>query len=185
MAEEKILKVNLRKDISKAPVYDRAKRAVAAVRDFVKKHSRSDDIKIGKYLNQYIKKNGPRNPPVSYNLRIEKDEGIVKVELADAPREEKKVEKKQGLRERLLGEKAGKKAVVEKEETIEDKLEEEKKEVLKEKADENVIKKESKNKKADIKEMKESDKEKDVMTGQEAIVSKTQKPTHEKKKVKK
>jgi len=187
MAEDVILNVNIRKEILKVPVYRKAKKAIAAIKKFVKKNTRLDNISIGKYLNMEITKNGMKNPPVKYTLRLEKSEDKVNVELASAPKEEKKEKEKKGLRERLLrGKKEPKKnlkdTLIEKQgKTPEDELEEEKKEVLKEKSSEKTIKKESKAK-PEVKEAKKTDKEEAVMIGQEKIVAKTEKPKNVKKK---
>ena len=94
MAEEKILErtynVPLRKEFLKVPKYKRAKKAVKALKQFLIKHMKSDNVKIGKYLNDEIWKHGIKNPPHHVKLNAVKDkEGLVTAELVGAPVEKK------------------------------------------------------------------------------------------------
>lgn len=99
MAEEKILErtynVPLRKEFLKVPKYKRAKKAVKALKQFLVKHMKSDDVKIGKYLNDEIWKHGIKNPPHHVKLNAVKDkEGAVTAELVGAPVEKKEEDEK-------------------------------------------------------------------------------------------
>jgi large subunit ribosomal protein L31e len=86
---ERSYNVPLRKEYMKAPNWKRTPRAVKAIRDFVKKHAKSDNIKIGKYLNDFMWKHGMKNPPHHVKIDITKTEdGLVKAELVGAPKEE-------------------------------------------------------------------------------------------------
>jgi large subunit ribosomal protein L31e len=89
---ERVYTVPLRKEFQKAPKYKYASKAMRALKQFLIKHMKSENIKIGKYLNQSIWKNGPKNPPAKVKINVIKDkENVVTAELVDAP-EEKKVE---------------------------------------------------------------------------------------------
>ncbi len=92
---ERIYNIPLRKEFQKAPKYKRAKRAITAIKEFLSKHMKAKEVKIGKYLNQEIWKNGPRNPPHKVNVKAIKEEEIVKVELTTAPIEEEATKKKE------------------------------------------------------------------------------------------
>ena len=99
MAEEKILErtynVPLRKEFLKVPKYKRAKKAVKALKQFLVKHMKSDDVKIGRYLNDEIWKHGIKNPPHHVKLNAVKDkEGLVTAELVGAPEEKKEEDEK-------------------------------------------------------------------------------------------
>ena len=101
MAEENILErtynVPLRKEFLKVPKYKRAKKAVKALKEFLVKHMKSDNIKIGKYLNDEIWKHGIKNPPHHVKLNAVKDkEGLVTAELVGAPIVEKEEEETKG-----------------------------------------------------------------------------------------
>ena len=99
MAEENTLErtynVPLRKEFLKVPKYKRAKKAVKALKQFLVKHMKSDNIKIGKYLNDEIWKHGIKNPPHHVKLNAVKDkDGLVTAELVGAPVEEKEEDEK-------------------------------------------------------------------------------------------
>tara|TARA_B100002003_G_scaffold116775_1_gene107852 strand:+ start:83 stop:529 length:447 start_codon:yes stop_codon:yes gene_type:complete len=100
MAEETILErtynVPLRKEFLKVPKYKRAKKAVTALKQFLVKHMKSDNVKIGKYLNDEIWKHGIKNPPHHVKLNAVKDkEGLVTAELVGAPVEAQEGEGKE------------------------------------------------------------------------------------------
>ena len=83
---ERVYTVPLRREFQKAPKYKHASKAMRALKEFLVKHTKSDNIKIGKYLNQTIWQNGPKNPPSKVKINVTKDkENIVSAELIDAP----------------------------------------------------------------------------------------------------
>ena len=89
---ERIYTVPLRKEFQKAPKYKYASKAMRALKEFLVKHTKSDNIKIGKYLNQSIWQNGPKNPPAKVKINVVKDkDNIVSAELVDAPEEKKEI----------------------------------------------------------------------------------------------
>jgi len=126
---ERTYVIPLRMETLKAPAYRKAKKAITAVKQFIAKHMKSSDIKLGKYLNLEIWKNGIKNPPNKVKIIATKnDKGTVFVELAGAP---KPVEKAKPAKKE---EKTIKEA--EFTEKPEDKLEAEVKEIKEEKAEE-------------------------------------------------
>lgn len=96
---EREYNVPLRRKWLLVPKYKRAKKAVATLRDFIAKHMKSEDVKLGRYLNMAIWEDGIKNPP-HHALVIAKknEEGVVTVELKAAPatkvKEEVKAETK-------------------------------------------------------------------------------------------
>ncbi len=110
---EREYNVPLRKEWLKVPKYKRAKKAVTALKQFLKRHMKAEDIKnvkVLRYANLDIWKRGIKNPPHHIKVIAKKDEkGIVTAELVGAP-----VEKKEG-------EKTDKKKVDKKETKKEDK----------------------------------------------------------------
>ncbi len=99
MAEEKkverVYNIPLRKVYQKAPPHKRAKKAISAIFEFAARHMKSDDVKIGKFLNLKVWERGIRNPPHHVKVNCIKDEkGVVTVELFDAPKEVKKTDDK-------------------------------------------------------------------------------------------
>ena len=91
---ERIYIIPLRREFQKVPNYKRASKARRAVREFLIKHMKAKEVKIGKYLNEEIWKNGPKNPPHKVNVKAIKEEDIVRAELVGAPVEAPEPEKK-------------------------------------------------------------------------------------------
>ena len=93
---ERVYNVPLRKKYQRAPRWKRTNRAVSALKEFVKKHMKSDNIKMGKYANLELWKHGIRNPPHHIKVNCKKnEEGLVTIELVGAPEEKKSEKKKQ------------------------------------------------------------------------------------------
>ncbi len=179
--------IPLRKGFLKVPKYKRTSKAVKVARGFLMKHMKSKEVKLGRILNMKLHEHGRQNPPHKIEVKaVKDDEGIVKAELVGFVYEEKKVEEKKGLKERLLG---GKKKKLE-----EEVKEAEKVEVAEEdKNEEEHIKKEEEEKKEILEKPAEKGKKPEVEQkdfGKKAgekehkkeVFSKTQKPYHEKKK---
>jgi len=91
---DKTFIIPLRKEFSKTKPYKRAKKSVSAVRQYLERHMKSEDVRIGKYLNQNIWEHGIKNPPARIEVTATKDDkGIVRAELVGAPKEVVKEEK--------------------------------------------------------------------------------------------
>ncbi|MBN1544290.1 60S ribosomal protein L31 [Candidatus Woesearchaeota archaeon] len=80
---ERTYTIPLRKEYMKAPMYRRAKKAVNAVRTFMKKHMKCETILIGPKLNLKIWEHGIKNPPHRVKVTAVKDdkEDTARVEL--------------------------------------------------------------------------------------------------------
>ena len=91
---ERIYTIPLRKEFQKAPRYKKSGKSIRAIKEFIIKHMKTDEVKIGKYLNELVWKNGPKNPPHKVSVKAIKEDNITAVELIDAPVEEKTEEKK-------------------------------------------------------------------------------------------
>lgn len=88
MAEEKIYTVPLRRGFMKAPNYDRTRKAIVVLKEFLRKHTKKD-VKIGRYLNLEMWKHGRKNPPPRIKVRVEEEKERVIAELVNAPRDVK------------------------------------------------------------------------------------------------
>ena len=125
--------INLRRDFVKAPRYKRSKRAVNFVKSFLAKHLKSEDVKLGKHLNEYIWKNGIKNPPSRVSVTAIKEDDKVTAELIGKKYEEFKVqtqpnEEPTGLKGKLQQALKGKETEEQKEEEPEQEAKETKKE---------------------------------------------------------
>ncbi len=125
---EIIYNIPLRKEILKVPKYKRAKKAIKAIREFLKRHVKKEDIKLGKYLNMKVLEHGRKNVPHHVEVKVttekkkvkDKEIEITKAELVGAPAE-KEIKKEEKKEPKI-------KAKEEKKETEEKKKEAEKKE---------------------------------------------------------
>lgn len=129
---ERLYTIPLRKEFNKVPNYRRTRKAVIAIRNFMKKHMKCENIKIGRHLNLELWKHGRKNPPPRIKVKAikdiekikDKEIEIVRVELPNIPTEkiEIKTDKKQKLEDKVEAKS--------KEEAQKVVLESEKKEVL-------------------------------------------------------
>ncbi len=116
MAEEKIYNIPL--PVKKKARVKRAPYAVSIVRDYLKRHTGTKEVKIGKYLNEDIWKRGTKKPPSSVRVRAVIDGGVVRAELLGFDYVDfvaKKREKKMSMRDKLM-QRMGPKAIKKEEE---------------------------------------------------------------------
>jgi len=113
MAElERTYIIPLRREWLRVPKYRRAKRAVHAVQNFLKRHMKAKDlenVKLGRFLNEAIWARGINNPPHKIKVNVNKDDkGLVFAELygKEMP---KKTEEKKGLGGKIVEKVTGKK----------------------------------------------------------------------------
>jgi len=81
MVEEKIVTINLRKEIKKARRVKKAKAAISALRRKIEKMFKGFEVKIDKSVNEEIWKRGAKKPVSKIRVKLIKDEKSVKVEL--------------------------------------------------------------------------------------------------------
>lgn len=133
MAIERTYNIPLRKEFQKAPKYKRAKKAITALKQFLAKHMKTDEVKIGRNLNEFIWNQGIKNPPHHVKVNVVKDddniakaelfgykyEELTKEELEEymekSEKERKKAEKKAEDKPTKIVDKVEKKAVLAKE----------------------------------------------------------------------
>ena len=122
---ERTYNVPLRKEYQKVPRWQRTKKAVTALRQFLSKHMKSEDVKISKELNQKVWKHGIRNPPHHVKVTVTKDsEGVVKAELFGAKKKDEKKGKKKEVKKEATVEKKEEKVEKQPEPKVEEKSEE-------------------------------------------------------------
>lgn len=78
---ERVYNIRITQQLKKVPRWRRAKKAVTLIREFLKRHMKSENIKFSKELNEYIWKNGAKNPPKYYRLKVIKKDDVVFVNL--------------------------------------------------------------------------------------------------------
>jgi large subunit ribosomal protein L31e len=70
---ERLYTIPLRKEFRKAPNYKRTYRAIKAIRDFIQRHMKCDNVKIGTHLNIEMWKHGRKNPPPRIKVKAVKE----------------------------------------------------------------------------------------------------------------
>src|SRR3989344_3337139 len=85
----------LRKEYLKVQNWRRTEKAVSALRKFIGHHMKSENVKIGKEVNEFLWHHGIRNPPHHLKVNAVKDkEGKVMIELFGVKKKEPKENKK-------------------------------------------------------------------------------------------
>lgn len=196
MAVERTYTIPLRREWLKSPRYRRAKKAVTAVKQFLTKHMKSEDIRLGKHLNEELWKHGIKNPPCKIKINVIKDDkDVVRAELFGKKIELEKKEEKKGiagkLKEKITGKKEEKPKKAKKKEEVKEEKPAEKKEAAKPEEKKEEVKKEEpkvKEKPAEKKEVKEekpAEKKKETPKPEEKKEAKEEKPAEKKEEVKK
>ena len=117
--------IPLRKEVMKVPKYDRTKKSVIAVREFLIKHTKSKNVLLGKELNKKLQEHGRKNVPPRIHVKVIKDEDKYKAELIGFPieleKDKKQAEDKKKPKEEPKEEKTDKEKAEEtiKKETVE------------------------------------------------------------------
>ncbi|MBC7081156.1 MAG: 50S ribosomal protein L31e [Thermoplasmatales archaeon] len=126
--EEKIYTVPLikTKNFSRAK---RAKIAMKEIREFLKKHTKNDNIKIDKSVNEVVWERGIKNPPSKIRLKVVKVDDTV---WAYTPETEIKIEEIEKKKEKKEKKEEKEEKEEEKMEEKEEKGEEEEKEKVEE-----------------------------------------------------
>lgn len=88
--KERVYVIPLRRAFQKAPIYKRTKRAVNEIRNFIYRHMKVDDVRIGSKLNELLWKQGNQNPPAKVKVKTRRIEDHAQVELETYPFFEKK-----------------------------------------------------------------------------------------------
>lgn len=132
--EEKIYTIPLR-DAYKAPRTYRARKAMKYLKDYLKKHLKTEDFSIGPGLNHEVWSRGMKKPPKRVKVMVTKDGEKFRAELfgykpKEKPKKEKKEPKKkltEVAREKVQEAKSGKAPKKEEKEKNEEKEPEEEK----------------------------------------------------------
>jgi large subunit ribosomal protein L31e len=92
---ERVYTVPLRKEYRKVPRWRKTKKAVKALKEFLQKHMKSDDVRIERELNENVWKHGIKNPPHKVKVTAVKDEnGVVRAQLFGVKKQDVVVQKK-------------------------------------------------------------------------------------------
>ncbi|MFH0870710.1 MAG: 50S ribosomal protein L31e [archaeon] len=73
--------VPLRKGFRRIAGYKKSAKAMRTLRIFLEKHMKSDKVRIGLHINEYIWANGGKNPPHHVKVHVWKSDDEVRAEL--------------------------------------------------------------------------------------------------------
>jgi len=73
--------INIRKYVLRAPLQKRAKKAIKALKEIVRRIVKKGEIKISARLNEYIWSRGIKKPPTKISVKIIEKENKVYVDL--------------------------------------------------------------------------------------------------------
>jgi large subunit ribosomal protein L31e len=129
---ERSYNIPLRKSTRPIVKYKKTPRAIRAIRAFLQKHMKSEEIQLGMHLNEYVWKHGIKNPPHHVKVHVIKEGDVVKAELEGfefkgAVKAEPKKEEPKTMKDKLAA-KLGVDTEVKPEAKTEEKKEEPKKE---------------------------------------------------------
>jgi len=105
MAEEKIFIIPLRKKVNKKPIYQRSKKAIIVIKEYIRRHMKVKEVKIGPHLNLKIWERGSRHPPGKIKVKSKIEDNNALVELPEFEFVKKKEVKEETLKEKILGKK--------------------------------------------------------------------------------
>ncbi len=80
--------IPLRKAYVNKPKYKKTPTAIRAVKAFLMKHMKVEEVRIGKNLNMVIWANGVKNPPAKVSVEVEKKDNVAYAELSGKPYDE-------------------------------------------------------------------------------------------------
>jgi large subunit ribosomal protein L31e len=78
---ERSYNIPIRKRTRATAKHKKTPRAVRVVREFLQKHMKAEEVKLGPQLNLHLWKHGIKNPPHHVKVHAIKEEDVVKAEL--------------------------------------------------------------------------------------------------------
>lgn len=83
--------IPLREKCRPVPRYKKTPKAVKTIKQFLVRHMKIYDrdlkkIKLDKYLNEFLWFRGIKNPPHKVNVKVTKENNLIRVELAELPK---------------------------------------------------------------------------------------------------
>ena len=82
-AEEKVITINLRKDLAGKPFWNKTRTAVKVLRNIIEKNTRTDKIVISRKLNEHLWTKGIQHPTTRMRVKLVKDGDTVRADLMD------------------------------------------------------------------------------------------------------
>ncbi len=80
--EERIYTIPL-KAVKKAPRWKRSNRAIALIREYLMKHTKSEYIMIDTAINEKVWARGSQKPPSKIRVKVTEEEDRIRAELVE------------------------------------------------------------------------------------------------------
>ncbi len=90
----RIYNIRITQQLKKAPRWRRAKKAVSLIKKFLERHMKTKNIKLSKRLNEYIWKNGGKNPPTYYKIKVIKKGEEVEADFLEIEKQQRQLKNK-------------------------------------------------------------------------------------------
>lgn len=78
---ERSYNIPIRKKTRETAKHKKTPRAIRVLREFLQKHMKAEEVKLGPQLNLYMWKHGIKNPPHHVKVHAVKEDDVVKAEL--------------------------------------------------------------------------------------------------------
>ena len=95
---EKVYTIPLKRRVVKHPRVRRAPRGITLIREFLEKHTKAEEVKVSKGINELLWKHGPKKPPGKIKVAVEVKEGKA---FARLPDEKLEAKRKEGKKEKI------------------------------------------------------------------------------------
>ena len=105
---ERTYTIPLRRGWQKVPRWRRAKRAVSEIQTYLKKHTKSKEVRIDKWINELVWGKGAKNPPSKITIKVSFDKDKAIAELTELPGKAKRLKEA----EKSLADKLKKKSIL-------------------------------------------------------------------------
>ena len=80
--EERIFTIPLR-NVKKAPRWKRSNRAIAEIREYLMRHTKSEDVILDAAINEKVWDRGSQKPPSRIRVKVTEEEDIIRAELVE------------------------------------------------------------------------------------------------------
>ncbi len=73
-SNERVYTIPLKRKVKKTAIYKRTPKAIKTIKEFLKKHMKSNEVKLSKELNETIWSRGIKHPPSKIKVKAIKNE---------------------------------------------------------------------------------------------------------------
>ena len=83
MADEKIITINIRKELVETPKWRRNNAALRILKERLKKLTKGEKLTVGKSINEKVWSKSIQSPPTKFRIKLIKEEKGFKAELLE------------------------------------------------------------------------------------------------------